>query len=94
MAAARGHEVVLLEQADELGGAIRLAAQLPGRAEMASVADWRAGECARRGVDVRLGVTADAATVLALAPDAVVVATGGRADKGVKAKYHPTPVLG
>jgi len=24
----------------------------------------------------------------------VIVATGGRADKGIKAKYHPTPVLG
>jgi 2,4-dienoyl-CoA reductase-like NADH-dependent reductase (Old Yellow Enzyme family) len=94
VAAARGHEVVLLEQADELGGAIRLAAQLPGRAEMAAVAEWRAGECARRGVDVRLGVRADAAAVVDLAPDAVVVATGGRADKGVKAKYHPTPVPG
>ena len=94
VAAARGHEVVLLEQADVLGGRIRLAAQLPGRAEMAAVADWRAGECERRGVDVRLGVTAEVATVLALAPDAVVVATGGRADKGVKAKYHPTPVPG
>ena len=94
VAAARGHRVVLLEQAEELGGRIRLAAQLPGRSEMAAVADWRAGECERRGVDVRLGVRADAATLLALSPDAVIVATGGRADKGVKAKYHPTPVLG
>ncbi|HYF44570.1 MAG TPA: FAD-dependent oxidoreductase, partial [Acidimicrobiales bacterium] len=94
VAAARGHRVVLLERADELGGAIRLAQQLPGRAEMAAVADWRAGECERRGVDVRLGVDADVESILALSPDAVVVATGGRADKGVKAKYHPTPVPG
>lgn len=94
VAAARGHTVTLLEAADELGGAIRLAAQLPGRAEMAAVADWRAGECERRGVDLRLGVRADVDTILALDPDAVVVATGGRPDKGVKAKYHPTPVPG
>ena len=94
VAAARGHEVTLLERDDALGGAIRLAAQLPGRAEMAAVADWRAGECSRQGVDVRLGVAADAETVLGLAPDAVIVATGGRADKGIKAKYHPTPVPG
>ncbi len=94
VAAARGHEVTLLERSDALGGAIRLAAQLPGRSEMAAVADWRVGECERRGVDVRLGVDADAATVSALGPDAVVVATGGRADKAVKAKYHPTPVPG
>jgi 2,4-dienoyl-CoA reductase (NADPH2) len=94
VAAARGHRVVLFEQAEELGGAIRLAAQLPGRADLAAVADWRAGECDRRGVELRLGVRADAATILARQPDAVIVATGGRADKGVKAKYHPTPVLG
>ena len=61
---------------------------------MAAVADWRAAECERRGVDLRTGVRADVDSVLALSPDAVVVATGGRADKGVKAKYHPTPVLG
>ena len=50
----------LLERAAELGGKIRLAAMLPGRAELAAFADWRADECARRGVDVRLGVDADA----------------------------------
>ncbi len=58
VAAARGHDVVLLERASELGGKVRLAALLPGRAEMAGFADWRAGECARRGVDIRLGVDA------------------------------------
>ena len=74
-----GHDVTLLERASELGGKIRLAALLPGRAELAAFADWRADECARRGVDVRLGVDADRDAVLALEPDAVVVATGGRA---------------
>jgi 2,4-dienoyl-CoA reductase-like NADH-dependent reductase (Old Yellow Enzyme family) len=94
VAAARGHDVVLLERSAELGGKITLAAQLPGRSELADLARWRAGECVRRGVDVRLGVSADVDSVLALSPDAVVVATGGVADKGIKAKYHPTPVLG
>jgi 2,4-dienoyl-CoA reductase-like NADH-dependent reductase (Old Yellow Enzyme family) len=94
VAAARGHDVVLLERDEELGGKVRLAAALPGRSELADFAHWRAGECRRRGVDLRLGVEADAEVVLGLAPDAVVVATGGRADKSVKAKYHPTPVAG
>jgi pyruvate/2-oxoglutarate dehydrogenase complex dihydrolipoamide dehydrogenase (E3) component len=94
VAAARGHEVTLLERDDELGGRIRLAAALPGRGELIELARWRAGECERRGVDVRLGVDASVDAVLALEPDAVVVATGGSADKGMKAKYHPTPVPG
>jgi 2,4-dienoyl-CoA reductase-like NADH-dependent reductase (Old Yellow Enzyme family) len=94
VAAARGHEVVLLERAAHLGGKIRLAASLPGRGELADLADWRALECARRGVDVRLGVDASADVVLALRPDAVVVATGGRATKDGSAKFHPMPVRG
>ena len=79
VAAARGHEVTLLERADALGGKIRLAETAPGSRELADFADWRIGECRRRGVDVRVGVDATADTVLALGPDAVVVATGARA---------------
>jgi 2,4-dienoyl-CoA reductase-like NADH-dependent reductase (Old Yellow Enzyme family) len=94
VAAARGHRVTLLERSDRVGGKIRLAAMLPGREEIADFADWRAGECARRGVDVRLGTEATVEGVLALAPDAVVVATGGRATKEGAAKWHPMPVRG
>ena len=94
VAAARGHEVTLLERSVELGGKIRLAQRLPGRAELADFADWRAGECLRRGVDIRLGVEATAPEVLAMEPDAVVVATGGRARVDVASKWHPLPVPG
>ncbi|HZJ25908.1 MAG TPA: FAD-dependent oxidoreductase [Acidimicrobiia bacterium] len=94
VAAARGHEVILVERAERLGGKIRLAEQLPGREEIADFADWRAAECVRRGVDVRLGVEMDADAVLALAPDAVVVATGGRAATDTPSKSHPFPIPG
>ena len=94
VAAARGHRVTLLERAAELGGAIRWAQRLPGRAEIAEIADWRIGECERRGVELRTGVDATADTVLALEPDAVVVATGGRATKEGRSAYHPMPVPG
>jgi NADPH-dependent 2,4-dienoyl-CoA reductase/sulfur reductase-like enzyme len=95
VAAARGHHVILLERSHALGGKLRLAAQLPGRGELADFADWRAGECARRGVDIRLGVDAGADDVLALQPDAVVVATGGRAVVDAPAKGWPLmPVAG
>jgi 2,4-dienoyl-CoA reductase-like NADH-dependent reductase (Old Yellow Enzyme family)/thioredoxin reductase len=94
VAAARGHDVTLLERARELGGKIRLAAMLPGRAELSAFADWRAEECVRRGVDIRVGVDADAAAVLALGPDAVIVATGGHASVGTPSKSHPMPIAG
>jgi 2,4-dienoyl-CoA reductase (NADPH2) len=94
VAAARGHDVTLLERAPELGGAIRWAQRLPGRSEIGDLADWRIGECERRGVRLRTGVDATAETVLALDPDAVVVATGGRATKTGRSAYHPMPVPG
>ena len=94
VASARGHDVVLLERAEELGGKIRLAQLLPGRAEIADFADWRAGECVRRGVDIRLGVDAGIDAVLALEPDAVIVATGGRATTDAPSKSHPFPIAG
>jgi NADPH-dependent 2,4-dienoyl-CoA reductase/sulfur reductase-like enzyme len=93
-AAARGHEVTLLEREAELGGALRWARELPGRGEIWEIARWRIGECTRRGVDVRLGVDASADAVLGLGPDAVIVATGGRATKNGQAAYHPMPVPG
>jgi hypothetical protein len=93
-AAARGHDVTLLERDDELGGALRWARELPGRGEIWEIARWRIGECERRGVDVRLGLEASPDDVLALSPDAVIVATGGQATKLGQAAYHPMPVPG
>ncbi|HVN87793.1 MAG TPA: FAD-dependent oxidoreductase [Candidatus Binatia bacterium] len=94
VAAARGHRVTLLERAPRVGGKIRLAQMLPGREELTDFADWRAGECERRGVDVRLNTTATVDSVLALAPDAIIVATGGRATKFGTSKFFPMPVMG
>jgi NADPH-dependent 2,4-dienoyl-CoA reductase/sulfur reductase-like enzyme len=94
VAAARGHDVTLVERSAQLGGKIRLAAMLPGRAEMSAFADWRADECLRRGVDVRLGVEAGAEAVIALEPDAVIVATGGYAAVDTPSKSHDMPVSG
>lgn len=89
VAAARGHRVTLVERDAVLGGKIRLARQLPGRDELADFAEWRIGECARRGVEVRLGHTATVDSVLALGPDAVIVATGARPTLDAPAKAWP-----
>jgi 2,4-dienoyl-CoA reductase-like NADH-dependent reductase (Old Yellow Enzyme family)/thioredoxin reductase len=76
-AALRGHEVVLLERAAELGGQVLVAAAaMPYRDEFANATRFLEREVERLGVDVRCGVEADAALVRSLNPDAVVVATG------------------
>ncbi|HEX6425449.1 MAG TPA: mycofactocin system FadH/OYE family oxidoreductase 2 [Acidimicrobiales bacterium] len=75
-AAERGHRVTVLERAPEPGGQVRLAASVPSRAELGDLVRNQVHACARLGIEVRYGVEADAATVLAEAPDVVVVATG------------------
>jgi len=66
----------VLERAPQPGGQVRLAASVPSRAELGDLVRNQVHACARLGVEVRYGVEADAATVLAEAPDVVVVATG------------------
>lgn len=79
VAAERGHEAILLEAAHDPGGQVRLAARAtPRRSDLIAIVGWLASECRILGVDLRFDTVADAATVQALAPDVVVVATGGR----------------
>jgi 2,4-dienoyl-CoA reductase-like NADH-dependent reductase (Old Yellow Enzyme family) len=77
--ASRGHDVVLVESRDVLGGQYRLAAQLHSRPEFMRLLDWYATELEESQVDIRTSTRADANVVADLAPDVVVVATGGRA---------------
>jgi 2,4-dienoyl-CoA reductase-like NADH-dependent reductase (Old Yellow Enzyme family) len=75
--AERGHSVTVLEAAPQAGGQVRLLAQNPRRRELIGIIDWRLAELERLGVEIRHGVWAEASDVLALAPEFVVVATGG-----------------
>lgn len=77
VAAERGHAVTVLEAAADPGGQIRLTVQNPRRAEMISIVDWRMAQCAARDVEFRFNTWAEAADVMALDPDVVIVATGG-----------------
>ena len=81
VAAERGHEVVLFEQSQVLGGQVLLAQLLPGRAEFGGVATNLAHEVELAGIEVRVGTEVTRALVEAEAPDAVIVATGGIAHR-------------
>lgn len=78
-AAARGHRVVLCERDADTGGAVRIAAAAPGRAEFGHVVRDLLGECDAAGVTIRTGVSVDPDIVERVAPDVVVLATGARA---------------
>lgn len=75
-AAFNGHRVVLFEKRNEPGGQIILASMLPGRQEFRNVERNMTLFLERLKVDLRLGVEADAGTVLGENPDAVILATG------------------
>ncbi len=100
VAAARGHQVTLYAASNELGGKLRLDAALPGRGEVARMINYQSRKAAQHQVALRLGVRVDAATLLADAPDVVVLATGARlrrppvlsadSDLGVDAQTYVT----
>jgi mycofactocin system FadH/OYE family oxidoreductase 2 len=78
MAALRGHDVILFEKSARLGGQVAIAAQAPGRNSLGGITRWLELQARKQGVDVRLNSEATAESILAEAPDVVVVATGGR----------------
>ncbi|WP_406644763.1 NADH:flavin oxidoreductase [Aliisedimentitalea scapharcae] len=75
--ATRGHDVVLFEASDRLGGQINLAARGMTRRQIWGVADWLITETRHLGVDIRLNSLAEPDDILAETPDAVIIATGG-----------------
>ncbi len=77
-AAEFGHDVVLLERSDRLGGQIPSAASIPTRRELGEIVEFQIRELDRLGVDVRTGVTATPRLIDELDPDDVVAATGSR----------------
>ncbi|MFN0217329.1 MAG: FAD-dependent oxidoreductase [Hyphomicrobium sp.] len=83
----RGHDVVLFERSDAVGGQINLAAKAPQRDQMAGIVRWLDMETKRLGVDRRLGIAATADIVTAERPDIVVLATGGRSHAGQVAAW-------
>lgn len=78
VAAERGHEVHLWEAAGELGGQVRIGRRGHLRKDLDKIRQFQQAQHERLGIQVRLGIPVTEADVLAFAPDAVIVATGGR----------------
>ncbi len=76
VAAARGHRVTLFEKEAALGGQLSIAQVPPRKKEIQRAVDDLERAVRREGVALRLGEMATTQIVLALAPDAVIVAVG------------------
>lgn len=78
-AAQRGHEVVLLEKADRLGGNLHLAAALSFKEDMRRYLNWLIKQTMKApGVTVRLNTEATPEMVSAEKPDVLFIAVGAR----------------
>ncbi len=82
VAAERGHQVVLFEKQTLAGGQIGVAAKAGWREALSGITRWLVGQVTKLGVDLRFGVAATEAAILAENPDVVIVATGGLPSRG------------
>ncbi|MDR2486588.1 MAG: NAD(P)/FAD-dependent oxidoreductase [Clostridiales Family XIII bacterium] len=76
--AQRGHEVILCEKADELGGTLLCERGVPFKDKIDSYLARQALRLSRQPVDIRLGTEATETLVREIAPDAIIAALGAR----------------
>jgi 2,4-dienoyl-CoA reductase (NADPH2) len=92
VAAQRGHQVVLYEASEQIGGLLNLAKAVPGKEEFHGLVNWFGQMLGVAGVDLRLSQRASVQDLSGF--DEVVVATGVQPrDPGIEGQ-HGANVLG
>ncbi|MEM9100051.1 MAG: NADPH-dependent 2,4-dienoyl-CoA reductase [Pseudomonadota bacterium] len=87
VAAERGHEVHLFDQAEEIGGQLNMAKQIPGKEEFWHMVDYFRRQLEVKGVHVHLGQRVSAEDLSGF--EEVVVATGvSPRDPGIPGQDH------
>ncbi len=76
MLAEKGHEVILFEKGDRLGGQLLLASKAPYAAEFEAIPEYFERVLPKKGVEIRLNSKASTEKILDLEPDVVVLALG------------------
>ncbi len=77
-AARRGHEVILCEASDALGGILRCEKNVPFKARLGEYLARQARRVTEAGVEVRLGTPVTRELAERLGPDAIIAALGAR----------------
>jgi 2,4-dienoyl-CoA reductase (NADPH2) len=75
-ASQRGHEVTLFDKADDIGGQLNIAMQIPGKQEFEETLRYFRQQISLLGTTLRLNTPVDARLLIQANFDAVVVATG------------------
>lgn len=73
-AAQRGHRVTIFDRADEVGGQLNMAKQVPGKEEFWGLVDWYRTMVAQAGITLELGREVSATDLSGF--DEVIIATG------------------
>jgi 2,4-dienoyl-CoA reductase-like NADH-dependent reductase (Old Yellow Enzyme family)/thioredoxin reductase len=76
VASERGHEVVLLEKDDALGGTLRFSEKVEFKRDLRRFKDWLAYQVTKSGIELRLGARATPELIGELGADIVVAAVG------------------
>jgi 2,4-dienoyl-CoA reductase (NADPH2) len=76
VAASRGHQVSLFDEAADIGGQFNMARAIPGKQEFDETLRYYRGELARHGVELKLGRRVDESDLRGF--DEIVLATGVR----------------
>ena len=75
----RGHEVILLEKSDRLGGKLNFSRQVPFKRDLCKFMDYLIHVVDKTVVQVRLNTDATVEMVEAMEPDVVIAAVGAKA---------------
>jgi 2,4-dienoyl-CoA reductase-like NADH-dependent reductase (Old Yellow Enzyme family) len=98
VAAARGHDVLVMEREERPGGHAFLQSLLPSRAEYGRIGSWLADQARRRGAELRLRAPVTLENLDALLeserPDHVVVSTGSRVCRDGFQGWTGSPIPG
>jgi 2,4-dienoyl-CoA reductase-like NADH-dependent reductase (Old Yellow Enzyme family) len=81
VAATRGHEVILVEAEEELGGHLNVLKRLPTRGLWQRGIDNLVAPLTAHAVEIRLGLVATPVTLAALEPATIICATGASWDR-------------
>lgn len=95
---ARGHEPVIYEASDRLGGQFLLAGVAPQKQEMTDAAEWEAKEVERMGIEYHLNTSVTPELISEVKPDEVIVAIGSdyvvpASIPGAESAYHQYQVV-
>ncbi|MDR2357216.1 MAG: FAD-dependent oxidoreductase [Oscillospiraceae bacterium] len=77
-ASGRGHDVILCEKSERLGGALRCERDVPFKEKLSKYLDLQEYKVTSAGIDLRLGVEATPELVRDISPDVVIAALGAR----------------